>query len=57
MRGVWSVEAAARFCPTFEDQRQYFRARRRTGERVTLAEQRRLFRERWATLPGKAMAA
>ena len=57
MRGFGSVESAARFCPAFEEQRQYFRARRRMGERVSLAEQRRLFRERWAALLGEILAA
>ncbi len=51
----WSC--SARFCPAYEEQRQYFRARRRMGERVALAEQRRLFRERWATLLREVMAA
>ncbi len=47
MRGFKTVRSAARFCSAYEEQRQYFRARRRTGERVALAEQRRLFQERW----------
>ena len=57
MRGFGSVTSAARFCPAFEQQRQYFRVRRRIGERVSLAEQRRLFRARWATLLTEVMAA
>src|SRR5215216_5588799 len=57
MRGFGSVASAARFCPAFEEQRQYFRARRSMGERVPLAEHRRLFRERWATLVGEILAA
>ncbi len=57
MRGFGSVEAAARFCPAFEEQRQYFRSRRTMGAYVPLAEQRRLFRERWATLLGEVLAA
>ncbi len=57
MRGFGSVASAARFCPAFEEQRQYFRARQRMGERVSLAEQRRLLRERWATLVGEILAA
>jgi transposase-like protein len=56
MRGFGSVASAARFCPAFEEQRQYFRAQRSIGERVSLAERRRLFRERWATLLGELMA-
>ncbi len=57
MRGFGSVASATRFCPAFEEQRQYFRARRPMGERVSLREQRRLFRERWATLLGEVLAA
>ncbi len=57
MRGFGSVASAARFCPAFEEQRQYFRARQRMGERVSLAEQRGRFRERWATLLDEVMAA
>ena len=57
MRGFGSVASAARFCPALEEQRQYFRARRRMGERVALAEQRQLFRERWATLLSEVIAA
>jgi putative transposase len=48
MRGFGSFTSAARFCAGFEEQRQYFRSRTRRYERVPLAEQRRLFRERWA---------
>ena len=57
MRGFGSFEAAARFCPAFEEQRQYFRSRRAMGEYVPLAERRRLFRERWAALLGEVLAA
>ena len=57
MRGFGSFESAARFCPAFEEQRQYFRARRTMGECVSLAERRRLFRERWAALLREVMAA
>jgi putative transposase len=57
MRGFGSVASAARFCPAFEEQRQYFRARQQVGEYIPLAEQRRLFRERWATLLREILAA
>ena len=50
MRGFGSFTSAARFCSGFEEQRQYFRSRTRPDERVSLAEQRRLFRERWAAV-------
>ena len=57
MRGFGSVVSAARFCPACEEQRQYFRARAGLGEHVSLADQRRLFRERWGTLPSQLAAA
>jgi len=47
MRGFGTFASAARFCAGFEEQRQYFRSRTSTGERVSLTEQRHLFRERW----------
>ena len=56
MRGFGSVASAARFCPAFEEQRQYFRARTTTHERVSLGDQRCRFRARWATLRGEMVA-
>ena len=57
MRGFGSFTSAARFCSGFEEQRQYFRSRTRRYERVSLAEHRRLFRERWATVMAELAAA
>ncbi len=57
MRGFGSVTSAARFCPAFEEQRQYLRARRTTSEHVLLADQRQQFQERWEALLGGVMAA
>ncbi|MDQ3886706.1 MAG: hypothetical protein M3308_06810 [Actinomycetota bacterium] len=48
MWGFKTFRSAARFCSAYEEQRPYFRARQRTGERMALAEERRLFQERWA---------
>jgi len=50
MRGFGSFASAARFCPAFEEQRQYFRAVTRCGEHVSLADRRGLFQDRWATV-------
>ena len=36
---------------------QYFRARTRLGEHVSLADRRHRFRARWATLLGEVLAA
>ena len=50
-------ETAARFCPAFEEQRQYFRAQARSSERVSLAERRRRFQERWTAVMAELVAA
>ena len=47
MLGFGSFAAAARFCPAYDELRAYFRPRTHFNERVSLAEQRRLFQERW----------
>src|ERR687884_1782070 len=46
MRGFGSFEAAARFCTAHDELRDYFRSRKTMGETVSLAAQRRLFRDR-----------
>ena len=50
MRGFGNFQSAARFCAAHDELRDYLRCRRMMGERLSLAEQRRLFRDRWATL-------
>ena len=50
MRGFGTFEAAARFCTAHDELRGYFRPRNRMGEAVSLAEQRKLFHDRWGTL-------
>jgi transposase-like protein len=57
MRGFGSFASAARFCSAFEEQRQYFRPVRRSGERLSLAERRCRHRERWATIMVELAAA
>ncbi len=57
MRGFGSFVSAARFCTAFEEQRQYFRAQTQASESVSLAERRRRFRERWATVMAEMAAA
>jgi putative transposase len=47
MRGCGSVASAARFCSAHDELRDHFRDRQHLNETVSLAEQRRLFRERW----------
>ena len=50
MRGFGSFASASRFCSAFDELRQYFRWRRGRGDRMPLAEQRRLFASRWRSL-------
>ena len=57
MRGFGSFASAARFCPAFDELRQYFRVRPRRGASVPLAEQRRLFLTRWRSLTAEMAAA
>jgi len=57
MRGFGRFAAAARFCPAFEEQRQYFRPVARSGEAVSLADRRRVFQERWAAVVAEVAAA
>jgi len=57
MRGFGSFDAAARFCPAFEEQRQYFRAVSQSGRPVSLAERRRQFRERWVAVMAELATA
>ncbi len=57
MRGCGSFASAARCCVGFAAQRRYFRAATRSGERVSLAARRRLFRERWTTIMAELAAA
>ncbi len=57
MRGFGSVTAAGRFCRAYEEQRQYFRARTTTHERLALADQRHVFRDRWAAVLTELAAA
>ncbi len=57
MRGFGAFASAARFCAAFEEQRQYFRPVTRSGERVSLAERRCRFQERWATVMAELAAA
>ena len=57
MRGFGSVMSAGRFCRAYEEQRQYFRTRSQPHERVSLAAQRHLFRDRWAAALTELAAA
>ena len=57
MRGFGSFASAARFRSAFDELRQYFRWRRRRGDYMPLADQRRLFVSRWRSLLPEMAAA
>ena len=57
LRGFGAFDSAARCCPAFAEQRQYFRPVARSGESVSLGDRRRAFQERWATLMAELAAA
>ena len=57
MRGFGAFAAAADFCSAFEEQRHDFRAVRRSGDRVSPAEHRHRFQERWATVMAELATA
>ncbi len=57
MRGFGSFASAARFCPAFEEQRQYFRVQARSDERISLEKRRQRFQDRWAAVMAELAAA
>jgi len=57
LRGCGNLAAATRLCTGFEERRQYCRAQARSGERVSLAERRRRFQERYAAVMAALIAA
>ncbi len=46
MRGFGNVASAARFCRAFDEVRQFFRVRTTVKQKVSLAQQREVFRQR-----------
>jgi transposase-like protein len=57
MRGFGSFVSASRFCSAYDEQRQYFRYRSKPKEKVSLSEQRQMFRQRFGALQYQLMAA
>jgi len=57
MRGFGSFEAAARFCTAHDELRDHLRYRQHMNEAVSLADQRRLFQERWGEVCAVLQAA
>ncbi len=57
LRGCGDVASAARFRTGVEERRRYFRAATRCGEYSSLADRRRLFRDRWAAVMAELAAA
>ncbi len=50
MRGFGSFVSAARVCAAHDDLRDHLRSRQHMNEIVSLAEQHRLFHERWGAV-------
>jgi transposase-like protein len=57
MLGFGSFKSASRFCTAFEELRHYLAIRWRGQPHLPLAEQRRLFSERWRSLIVELQAA
>ena len=57
LRGCGSFASVARCCTAFAEQRQYCRARSRSDERISLAERRQRFQDRWAAVMAEMVAA
>jgi putative transposase len=57
MLGFGSFESASRFCSAFDELRDYFRIERRGQRHVSLADQRRIFIDRWRSLVAEVAAA
>lgn len=55
MRGFGSFDSASRFCRAFDEQRDYFRYRSRPKQKVSLAEQRCMFRQQFGALQSVLM--
>jgi len=57
MRGFGSFDAAARFCTAHDELRDHLRSRQHLNEPVSLADQRRLFQDRWGEVCALLQAA
>jgi len=57
MRGFGSFASAARSCTAHDKLRDHLRSRQHMNETVSLAEQRRLFQERWSEVCAVLQAA
>jgi len=57
MRGFGSFDSAARFCTAHDELRDHLRPRTRFNAAVSLADQRRLFQERWGEVCALLQAA
>ncbi len=57
MRGFGSVASASRFCRAFDEVRQFFRIRTTTKQKVSLGQQREVFRQRLAVLKAMVLMA
>ena len=55
--GLGNFDAAARFCRAYDEQRNYFHGLTKQDEKLSLPEQRQLFRQRPAALQDSLIAA
>jgi len=54
LRGFGSFTSASHLCRAFDEVRQFFRVRSALKQKISLAEQREMFRQRLDALPGHA---
>jgi putative transposase len=57
MRGFGTFASASQFCRAFDEGRQFFRFRTTTGQSLSLAQQRDLFRQRLDTFNALVLEA
>ncbi len=57
LRGFGSFASAARFCTAHDERRDHFRYRHHLNKTMALADQRRLFQERWDAVCAVLQAA
>lgn len=57
MRGFGNFDSASRFCRAFDEQRDYFRYCNQPKQKVSLPEQRQIFRQRFGALQITLLAA
>src|SRR5258708_39560613 len=57
MRGFGTFPSASRFCRAFDEVRQFFRVRSILKQKISLVQQREMFRQRWEALKALVLVA